>query len=244
MRPLSATLRGLATPFQRAARVLRRRTALDATSFGNLRRTTPFSRDFGYDRGMPLDRCYIENFLARNRGDVRGRVLEIKDAAYTRRFGGTKVSRSDVLDIDNGNPRATLIDNLTVGTELPSNAFDCIVVTQTLQLIFDIGAAVAMHRILAPGGVALVTVPGLTQIPRIEANSWYWSFTSLSARRLFEPVFHEGAVTVESHGNVLVAAAFLYGLPAHQLDRTEIHADDPDYPVTIAIRAVKAGAVA
>src|SRR5689334_3710614 len=31
---------------------------------GDLRRLTPISRNWGFDRGQPVDRYYIENFLA------------------------------------------------------------------------------------------------------------------------------------------------------------------------------------
>src|SRR6185312_2075371 len=60
--------------------------------FGDLRRTTPIASDFGYARGGPVDRYYIEGFLARHADDIRGRVLEVGDASYTHRFGGSRVT--------------------------------------------------------------------------------------------------------------------------------------------------------
>src|SRR5829696_9316780 len=54
---------------------------------GTLRRITPLSRRWGADRGTPIDRWYIERFLEAHRGDIHGRVLEVKDAGYARRFG-------------------------------------------------------------------------------------------------------------------------------------------------------------
>ena len=36
----------------------------DGVDWGDLRRTDPVSRDWGYDRGTPIDRRYIEEFLA------------------------------------------------------------------------------------------------------------------------------------------------------------------------------------
>jgi SAM-dependent methyltransferase len=168
-------------------------------------------------------------------------VLEVKDAAYTRRFGGERVEVSDVLDVDPTNRDATLIDDLTSGALLPDDAFDCIVLTQTLHLIFDVHAAArTLHRILKPGGVLLLTVPGITQIPRAESSYWYWSFSPLAAERLFRDAFAGGTVDVASHGNVLAAAAFLYGLAERELRDDEHDANDPDYPVTITVRAVKA----
>ena len=46
------------------------------------------SRDFGFDRGTPIDRYYIESFLSTHASDIRGHVLEVADNTYTRRFGG------------------------------------------------------------------------------------------------------------------------------------------------------------
>ena len=208
----------------------------------DFRRTTPVSREFGFDRGTPVDRRYIDGFLARNAADIHGHVLEIKDDSYTRRFGAKRVLVSQVLDVDPHNGRATIIDDLTSGTRLPSDTFDCVILTQTLQLIFEVRAALdTVHRILKPGGVALITVPGITQVPRAEAGSWYWSFTELAVRRLCDAVFRDGTITIQVFGNVLAATAFLHGLAMHELRDDELDAVDPEYPVIVTVRAVKAG---
>jgi glycosyltransferase involved in cell wall biosynthesis/SAM-dependent methyltransferase len=132
-------------------------------SFGSLRRVVPLSRSFGFERGQPIDRYYIERFLGDHAHDVRGRVLEVGDSAYTRRFGGTEVSAIDVLHINDGNPEATIVDDLSRATRLPSAAFDCVLVIQTLHLIFDLAEAVrTIRRILKPGGVVLATFPGIS----------------------------------------------------------------------------------
>src|SRR5919107_1015834 len=67
------------------------RPPVSQVSFGSLRRLTPISRQFGYDRGQPIDRYYIENFLNRQASDIQGRVLEIKDPFYTSKYGGSRV---------------------------------------------------------------------------------------------------------------------------------------------------------
>jgi hypothetical protein len=61
---------------------------------GDLDRTTPFSTQFGYDRGGPLDRYYIENFLDENSFKVKGRALEIGDNEYTLKYGGDKLAQA------------------------------------------------------------------------------------------------------------------------------------------------------
>jgi SAM-dependent methyltransferase len=211
--------------------------------FGSLRRLEPVSRKFGWDRGgLPVDRYYIERFLQQHAGDIAGRVLEVRDDAYTSKFGGANVTRADVLHPTPDNEKATIIADLTAADHVPSDAFDCIVLTQVLPFIPDVQAAVrTLHRILRPGGVVLATVPGISQIVRYDMDRWgdYWRFTSLSARRLFECGFPEGDVRVETHGNVLAATAFLQGLSTRDLRPDELDFRDPDYEVLITIRAVK-----
>ena len=207
---------------------------------GRLRRTTPVS-SWGADRGGSIDRVYIERFLEQHRADIRGRVLEVQDDNYTRRYG-VRVEQVEILDARPGNPKATVVADLTDAPELASNAFDCVILTQTLFLVYDVQAALrTVHRILAPGGVLLATVPGICKISPLEADLYgdWWRFTSYSARRLTEEAFGEGNVDVETYGNVLSATAFLFGLGKWDLSLAELDVHDPLYEVTIAARAVK-----
>ena len=209
---------------------------------GDLGRTTPISRAFGGDRGTPLDRYYIEDFLARHEADIRGRVLEIGEDLYTRRFGADRVARSDVLDVrDAGNPRATIVADLSEGAGVPSDSFDCIILTQTLHMIYDVrGVLRTVHRALKPGGVALATVPGISQIDATDGpEKWFWSMTQSAARRLFCERFERTQVTTRVYGNVLAATAFLQGLALEEMSRADLDRHDPLYPVITGIRAVK-----
>ena len=210
--------------------------------FGSLRRLQPVSRVFGFDRGQPIDRYYIEAFLQRHSADIRGRVLEIGDPGYTRKFGGDRVTRSDVLHTVPGNPQATLVGDLATGQGIPEKAFDCMILTQTFLVIYDVQAAIAnAHAALKPGGVLLATVPGISQISRYDMDRWgdYWRLTDASVHRLFGDVFGAENVTIITHGNVLVACAFLHGLAAHELKQEELYYHDPDYQVLITVRAVR-----
>jgi glycosyltransferase involved in cell wall biosynthesis/SAM-dependent methyltransferase len=207
---------------------------------GSLRRTSPVSAFFGFDRGKPVDRYYIERFLSEHAADIRGRVLEVGDRDYTERFGGEHVERSDVLHARSGNPEATLVGDLTTGEGIPEGAFDCIILTQVLPFVWDVPAAIATaRRALKPGGVLLATAPGISQISRHDADRWgdYWRFTSQSIRRLFEAAFDD--LTITTYGNALSATAFLHGLAAEELRPRELDERHPDYEVTIAIRAVR-----
>jgi SAM-dependent methyltransferase len=207
----------------------------------DVRRLSPFTRDYGYGRGGPVDRYYIEKYLAERQNDIRGRVLEIKSNDYTKRFGGTRVTQSDILDIDPQNPAANIIADLTQAENIPSSTYDCVVLTQVLQLIYDVRAAIrTVHRILKPGGVVLLTVPGITQIAYERlGTTWYWSFAEASMKRLLGEFFAPTDTTIELHGNVLSAMAFLYGLGQSELTKQEYEYSDPDYQLIIAVRAAK-----
>jgi hypothetical protein len=212
-----------------------------AVRFGDLRRTEPFNRAFGGVRGRPIDRYYIDEFLRPLAGEITGAVLEIAEPLYTRRFG-TEVSRSEVLHISDGGDPVTMVADLTRPHSLPSGEFDCILITQTLPFIYDVPAAIeSLHRLLKPGGVVLATACGISQLSRYDMDRWghYWSFTSLSLRKLFEARFGSGNVEIRAFGNVLSATAFLYGMAAQELTSAELSHHDRDYEVLIAVRAVK-----
>ena len=226
-------------------RGLTRRPPVGLVRFGSLKRPVPISRAFGFDRGLCIDRYYIESFLGRHADDIQGSVLEIGDDGYTRNFGGERVAKSDVLHVAPDNPNATIIADLTCADHILSEAFDCIILIQTLQFIYDVRAALkTLYRILKPGGILLATLPGISQISRYDMDRWgeYWRFTTLSARRLFEEVFPPENVRAEAYGNVLAAIAFLHGLAAQDLRREELNYRDADYEVLITVRAMKPGA--
>ena len=218
---------------RRGARgVVRRLPRPGLTDVWPLRRLVPVSREFGYDRGLPVDRYYIERFLAEHAQLVAGRVLEVGDDAYTRRFGGERVTSSDVLNIDAAIPGTTVVADLADAAHLPSESYDCLVVTQTLHLVYDLPAAVAtLHRVLRPGGTLLLTVPGISPVSTDRwADTWYWALTPHAARRLFVEEFVGGEVEVTAHGNVLAAVAFLEGLAADELRPARARRGRPPVP--------------
>ena len=203
---------------------------------GNLRRIAPVTRG-RWQRGTPVDRFYIEQFLDTYRQDIRDSVIEVRDAGYTRKFG-TGVARSEVLDIDASNAEATIVADLAAADALPSEAFSCFVLTQTLQYIYDLDAAIKhVHRILRPGGVVLASVPTIAHVETTRCD--LWRFTPLLCEQLFGKYFGRENTSVQPRGNVLSAVAFLNGLAAEEFKQSELAAADPEYPLVICVRAVK-----
>lgn len=213
--------------------------------FGDLRRVAPIAADFGYERGGPVDRYYIERFLAEHAADIAGRVLEVGDATYTRRYGGARVTRAEVLHIDDSSPEATFIGDLADESVLAGQQFDAVVLTQTLHLVYDFRAAMRhLSAALRPGGVLLLTVPGISNLAGDRwGDGWHYSFTQHSLARLLGEDF-DGSFTLSSHGNVLAAVAFLHGLGAPELSPAELDEVDAKYAIVHTVRAVRAEAVA
>ena len=198
----------------------------------------PLSYLWGWDRGCPIHRYYLEHFLEEYAGDIRGHCLEFLGDGYITRFGGPAVDKADVLHLDESNPEATIVADLTRDNNIPDNRFDCIVCTHVLHVILDLERAIRdLHRILAPGGVLLVAVPQLSMCDS-EAHE-LWRFTAEGLRLMLEKAFARDAITVRSYGNSLTAAAEIRGAVADEFSRSVLDYSDPRFAVEVCARAIK-----
>lgn len=209
-----------------------------------LRSTRPYRADLGGRRGQCVDRFYIEKFLSTYQDSVRGVVGEIEGSEYTRKFGADRVVQSEIIDINEENLRKTMTLDLTQTLSAPVEMFDCVICTQTLLFIADYEAAIqSLHKMLRPGGVALVTVPGIS--PTIRGSliggkgEDFWRFTSNSIRYVFGKWFGEEDLVVHTYGNVLTATAFLHGLVQEELTLEEMEYNDPGYEVIIGVKVTR-----
>ncbi|MEJ7769217.1 MAG: methyltransferase domain-containing protein [Chitinophagaceae bacterium] len=219
------------------------RPAVGKIQWGDFKSDVPFSKSFGFERGGPVDRYYIENFLLAESRLIKGRVLEIGDNEYTVRFGKQHVTKSDILHVDSSNTSATIIGDLSHVPQVEDNTFDCIILTQTLHLVYDYIAVIkSCYRILKPGGVLLLTVPGLTPIDHGEwKENWLWSFNERVMAKILSEVFKASDLELHTYGNVRVAAAFLYGAGISEVPKKVMDNTDEHFPVIVTARAVKGG---
>lgn len=207
----------------------------------NLRSVKPVSIVFGKDRGKPIDRYYIEQFLSDNKEKIKGTVIEIGDNLYTKEFG-ENIEKSEVLHYTSDNPMATIIGDLCDTKTLPESKADCFICTQTLNFIYDFKAAIkGAHYLLKENGIALFTVAGISQISRYDMDRWgdYWRFTTKSIEQAFSDVFNTENLVIKSYGNVLSAISFLEGISAEEITEKELNFRDENYQVVITIEAKK-----
>lgn len=214
--------------------------------FNNLSRTQPVSSLFGTERGKPVDRYYIEKFLSAHSNDIQGRILEVAEDTYSRKYAHKKSKDTQVfetLHFQGTVKPSTLVGDLTRPDSLPESRYDCFICTQTYNFIYDVKQAIAgTYHLLKYGGIVLATVAGISQVSRYDMDRWgdYWRFTDKSVLKLFEDVFGEGNVEIVTYGNVLACMAFLQGLAVEDLPNQALLDEvDQDYQVIIGIKAKK-----
>ena len=198
-------------------------------------KTKPVSTVFGLDRGTPIDRFYIEQFLQHNSARITGTCIEIAENTYTKKYGKS-VSKSLILHVKQSN-NTDIIGDLQTGEGIPTEIADCFIMTQTLSFIYDLKATIKHSlQMLKPGGCLLITNPGITQLSRYDYDRWgqYWSFTDMSIRKLFEEFVPAENIKTFTYGNVKTASCFLYGLSLEDLSLKDLQYNDPNYQLVIA----------
>jgi hypothetical protein len=196
--------------------------------FGDLGRVEPLTK-WGSQRGLPVDRWYIESYLSSHSDLVHGRVLEVKEDAYASRLGAGNV---DVVDIDSSNERATVVGDLCDSSTLAVGRYDAAIVTQTLQFLPDPDAALRnLFNSLKGDGCLLVTVPCLSRLCG-PIDRWRWTPSGL--KQQIEGTAPPGShVEVLGLGNGLAARAFLFGLAADDLAASALDVPDDDLPLIV-----------
>jgi len=209
---------------------------LPVPRWGNLRRVTPFSGIFGFDRGTPVDRFYLHRFLDANRALITGRVLEVQVPSYTRTYG-QGVETSHTVDIT-PEFKPTYMCDLADAPQIPSDSYDCVLLPNTFQHVADLpGVLRTVLRIVKPGGHVLASAP--TLLPLIPDGDDNWRLSPAGWRKTLAREWPGCDVAVDGHGNCLTAIAAMHGLVLEELTDEELRANDPRYPVLVTIKCRK-----
>ena len=201
--------------------------------WGNLRRTTPFSSSYGFERGTPIDRYYLHRFLDAHRDRITGDVLEVQTTASTDRFG-RDVTRADTFDIVPQFEPTHLCDFAHCEGAIPSHSYDCLLLPNTLPHVRELDLALAhARRVLRPGGTLLASAGGL--LPLTGDVPDYWRMSPAGWRERLGAAWPGATIEVEGHGNCLAAVAAQMGLAVEELTAAELDVLDPRYPVLTTI---------
>jgi len=139
--------------------------------------------------------------------------------------------------------------NVTVGRmtggferELEATAtVDWVVLDRCLQRMPE--PTVALEEVvgrLKPGTTLITLFTGIARAEP-EGRGPLWSVAPYAARRLHEERRELERLEVEQHGNVALALAWLYWLPADDLTEQELATVDPAYPVLVGVTASRRG---
>lgn len=197
--------------------------------WGNLRRTTPFSSSYGFERGTPIDRYYLHQFLSAHRDLITGDVLEVQTSGHTERFGHD-VTRADTFDIVPQFSQTYLCDVAHCEDVIPSHAYDCLLLPNTLPHFRELDLALAHAlRIVRPGGTILASAGGL--LPLTGDVPDYWRLSPDGWRERLGAAWPGATIEIAGHGNCLAAVAAQMGLALEELSGAELDVQDPRYPV-------------
>lgn len=196
--------------------------------------------DFNYPPNQwpppSLARVYINSFLANFRHLVSGRCVEFYPPVY-RSFltQSGNVTQYDVWNVASA-PDVTIVADLQNATTVSDASFDVIVCTHVLSAIPDPRAAIAeLHRLLAPGGLLLVTVPTILQKYAPDPKDC-WRFTRDSLSDLLHGFSN---VELSTYGNAATVAGSPYYLMYNHFPVEFLSAHDPECPSIVAAAAWK-----
>lgn len=210
------------------------------TNLGDARRMSPFARTHGREHGVNIDRLYVERFMAQHAADIRGAVLELGSRECTTKFGGNRVTTSDVADHLASNPLATVLTDLRCAANIAPESYDCVILTEMPFAARDMAAAWSeCERILRPNGVLLAGLPATPRPTEEASDVEIGRLSELELRHVLSSTFSHDGVELDVHGNLLVTTAHLYGMVAEDISQEEWAVNDPHYPVVVTIRARK-----
>ena len=201
--------------------------------WGNLRRTVPFSSTYGFERGTPIDRHYLNAFLATHHSLITGNVLEVQTDSYTHRFG-RDVQRADTFDIVPSATVTYVCDFAHCERAIPDHAYDCLLLPNTLPHFLELEPALSNAlRVVRPGGAILASAAGLLLLTGDVPE--YWRLSPDGWRERLSTAWPGAALEIAGHGNCLTAVAAQLGLALEELTSAELDAYDPRFPVLTTI---------
>lgn len=202
---------------------------------GDLRRRAPFDPMFGFTRGTPIDRYYLDRFIERIRPEVRGAVLEIGGSRANReRYRFDAATEYRAMDIKRS-PDVDLVGDVHDRGLIPPGTLDAIVIFNVLEhcarpwVVAD-----NLRAWLRVGGKVFAMVPSVQRVHRQPKD--YWRPYPDGMEVLFSD-FARCQLFV--YGNPLTSVAAIMGIAAQELSADELDHVNIGYPVATCVIAEK-----
>jgi SAM-dependent methyltransferase len=197
--------------------------------------------------GTPIVRHYWHEFLVRHQSSIAGRALEIGSTRTLRRYGGTRLTSAEAVDLL-PNPGVTYVADLTRAWSIPAERFDVFINQFTLHLIRDdLEALYHSLRLLRPGGVLLCNFPSFSGFNAegqdfgtgVRSYVWRW-YTPPGVRVLFDRLgLCDTDYELVTYGSFVGLLAYAMGIPAELLPRGWVARQESGRPLLICARVTK-----
>ncbi len=205
-------------------------------------RVTPMNDSFGYRRGTPIDRYYIQNAIKEYSKEIKGSVLEVGGNDYTMLYSNTSLKDSHILNYTHMDGNNVIVGDLTKHDSLKEQKFDTFICTQTLNFIYDFESAISTsYELLNNGGYFIGTVASVSNISKYDNDRWgdYWRFTEKGIKKALDNSQFQ-VIDLSGFGNVLAAKSMFDGCVIEDFKNLQLldHVD-PAYPVIISFLCFK-----
>jgi hypothetical protein len=120
------------------------------------------------------------------------------------------------------NPKSSFVGDLTTARHLPADSFDCIIMTQMLQYVYDLYGLSLLF--IAFAGREACCLPLCQAFPGM---AFLLINGAMAVARLFNERFPASAIEIEPQGSVRGASSLLQGLASDELERAKLDYKDP-----------------
>lgn len=207
----------------------------------------PVERGQGALIGKSIKRFYTEDYISKNRYDIRGVVGEMEDRRYTKMFGSENlIEKSYIIEYHANFPEEEKFGlgiDLSTGEGVVCEKFDCLICTHTLSYVLNLENAIDnLLKMIKPGGNLLITVSGMLHSPsaqELEDYKLLYGILPAVIRKILARYCDEIEYSLETYGNLKCAVATLYGVSSDAFTREELLIVDEDYPLLVGVKIRK-----
>ena len=195
-----------------------------------------YSEKFGFDRGTPIDRYYIDEFIRNlELNNEFNTALEFGELNYVEQFNVSHKFFLSHPDFSKSkDTKNQILFDLNTQKKYDGQKFDLIISTNVINFTKNPFVTLRHHiDMLNIDGTIFLTASSSMPISQFDAERWgdYWRFTPDAMHHLLENLDCE--YQVESLGNFKSSVAFLCGLASEEMEESDLKEKDNRYPLLV-----------